>query len=182
MFEWYEKVTNLPFESWNGECLMVFLSAEIDPGIKFGIWTGRAKLLCFIEKGGIWRAILPPVSKLFHAYGSVCEERHGSEEVETEPAGSLRNNKRHLLSAYFVQDMGAERLKIYHHHLIFRRALWAVYYLLSADKETERGLKGFHFCTKFVGLRLNLIYCNTSFSKKHCLFVLWTTHSFLLQK
>lgn len=149
---------------------------------RYKIWTGQAELLCFIEKGGIWWAILPPVSKLFHASGSVCEERHGSEEVETEPAGSLRNNNRHLLSAYFVQDMGAEKLKIYHHHLIFTRALWAIYYLLSADKETERGLKGFHFCTKFVGLRLNLIYCNTYFSKKHCLFVLWTTHSFLLQK
>ena len=182
MFECCEKVTNLLFEPWNGECLMVFLSAEIDPGIKFGIWTGWAELLCFIEKRGIWRDILPPVSVLFHAYGSVCEERHGSEEVETEPAGSLRNNNSHLLSAYFVQDMGVERLKIYYHHLIFTRALWAVYYLLSADKETERDLKGFHFCTKFAGLRLNLIYCNTSFSKKHCLLVLWTTHSFLLQK
>lgn len=71
------------------------------------------------------------------------EERHESEENRQTCPGSLNCN-RHLLSAYFVQDMGAEAENI-SSPFNFTRALSYIFYLLSADKETERGLKGLSF-------------------------------------
>lgn len=159
--------------------LYVYLGDKIDLASLFWIWTGWGWIA--LHNWGRWDFKCPTSSCFLGGADLVLWMKKGIKMKKQEPknAFSLSNDNSNLLSAYSVKDMVAESSHILS-HLTVARTLLGVYYLDLADKEIERSLKCFWFCTQFTGagIESNLTAVRPSFSIKSCLFVLGPSLSF----